>query len=381
MEKRNLGNGETSLLGFGLMRLPCIDKTEDIDKKAAIAMVDMAIEGGIDYFDTAWMYHNGRSESFAGEALSRHRRTSYSLADKMPLAFIQTAADVERIFNEQLRMCRTDYFDYYLIHNIKQAFVEIADRCNVYEQLLRKKEAGYIRRLGFSFHDTPQLLKQTVEEQNFDFAQIQLNYVDWEQQSAGEQYEILESRGIPVHIMEPVRGGALANPGSNAESIFAEARPGASPASWALRYAASLPGVQVVLSGMSSPEQLNDNLKTFSPLVPLTAGEYGVIDRALVEYRKAGTVQCTGCRYCMNCPEGVDIPKNLMVYNNYMRKLHDKHQMAKFWFDMEYELLKSAGQQASLCISCGKCIDKCPQNIDIPVWLGSTSLLGEAGGQ
>ncbi|MDR2910271.1 MAG: aldo/keto reductase [Bacteroidales bacterium] len=377
MEKRNLGNGETSLLGFGLMRLPCIDGTGKIDKNAAITMVDTAIEGGVDYFDTAWMYHNGESENFAGEALSRHSRTSYSLANKMPLAFIQTAADVERIFNEQLRKCRTDYFDYYLIHNIKQSFAEIASRCNVYEQLMRKKEAGYIRKLGFSFHDTPQFLKQTVEEHHFDFAQIQLNYVDWEQQNAGEQYEVLASRSIPVHIMEPVRGGALAHPGNKAESIFTRAQPGASPASWALRYAASLQGVQVVLSGMSSPEQLNDNLKTFSPLVPLTANEYSVVSRALMEYRKAGTVQCTGCRYCMNCPEGVDIPKNLAVYNNYTRNLHEKHPMCKFLFDMEYGLLKAAGQQASLCVSCGKCTNKCPQNIDIPVLMELTSSLEE----
>lgn len=373
-----MGNGETSLLGFGLMRLPCIDKTGEIDKKAAIALVDAAIEGGIDYFDTAWMYHSGQSESFAGEALSRHSRTSYSLADKMPLAFIQTAADVERIFNEQLRKCRTDYFDYYLVHNVKQSFVEVANRCNVYEQLLRKKEAGYIRRLGFSFHDTPGLLQQTVEEHEYDFAQIQLNYLDWELQNAGQQYEVLASRGIPVHIMEPVRGGALAQPGNVAERIFTEAQPGASPASWALRYAASLPGVQVVLSGMSTHEQLNDNLKTFNPLIPLTAGERSVIDLALIEYRKAGTVPCTGCRYCMDCPVGVDIPRNFAIYNNYMRKVAERHPEPKFWFDMEYELLRTSRHQASLCVSCEECLDKCPQNIDIPVLMERILSLGES---
>lgn len=368
MEKRNLGNGTTSLLGFGLMRLPHINSVADIDMKTAIEMVDTAIASGVDYFDTAWMYHNGESERFAGEALSRHNRTLYKLANKMPLAFIETAGDVERIFNEQLRKCRVDYFDYYLLHNINRQSVETMERCHAYEQILKKKEAGYIGKLGFSFHDTPDLLQDTINKHEFDFAQIQLNYVDWEMQNASELYAILSTKGIPVHVMEPVRGGTLAKPGNEAVQIFGEAAPGVSPASWALRYAASLPGVQVVLSGMSTPEQLANNITTFSPLKPLSDYERTVIDRAVVAWRKTAAIPCTACRYCMDCPAGVEIPKNLAVYSNYKRNVKEKHPLTDMLFGMEYGFLKSEGQ-ASLCTACGECIEKCPQNINIPVWM------------
>jgi predicted aldo/keto reductase-like oxidoreductase len=368
MEKRNLGNGAISLLGFGLMRLPCISGPQDIDKNAALAMIDKAIAGGVNYFDTAYMYHGGESEKFAGEALSRYDRDSFHLANKMPIMRIENVADVERIFNEQLKKCRTEYFDFYLLHGIQQHLVKIAEDCKVYEQLAKKKEAGYIKHLGFSFHDSPGLLQKIVDAQDFDFAQIQLNYVDWELQSAKELYEILAGKNMPVHIMEPVRGGALAKLCAESLVIFKEADPSASPASWALRYAASLPAVQVVLSGMTTVEQLTDNIKTFSPFKPLSEAERELIKAALASYRKAASVPCTSCRYCMDCPSGVEIPKNLAVYNNYERMRSEKDQMADFLFKMEYGLLKAEGQ-ADLCISCGQCKEHCPQHIDIPLWM------------
>jgi predicted aldo/keto reductase-like oxidoreductase len=368
MEKRNLGNGEISLLGFGLMRLPCLSGPEDIDKKTALEMVDAAIAGGVNYFDTAYMYHNGESEKFAGEALARHDRASFRLASKMPLMQIEKASDVERIFTGQLKKCRVDFFDFYLLHNIQRSHVRVAEDCKVYEQLLKKKEAGYIGRLGFSFHDTPALLQKFVAAHDFDFAQIQLNYLDWELQKAEELYGILAGKGLPVHIMEPVRGGALAKLCAEALAVFREADPAASPAAWALRFAASLPAVQVVLSGMSSPEQMADNIKTFSPFKPLSGTERDVIQRALAAYRKAAFIPCTGCRYCMDCPAGVEIPKNLAVYNNHMRMAAEKNPMAAFLFSMEYGLLKEEGQ-ADLCLSCGQCAQRCPQRIDIPLWM------------
>jgi predicted aldo/keto reductase-like oxidoreductase len=376
MEKRNFGNGEVSLLGFGMMRLPVKNGHADIDKEAAREMIDTAIEGGVNYFDTAWMYHGGESENFAGEALLRYNRDSFHLASKMPLMQIQSASDVERIFAEQLRKCQTEYFDFYLLHGIQRHLVKITEDCKVYEQLQKKKEAGFIKHLGFSFHDRPELLRTTVDERDFDFAQIQLNYLDWELQDSKELYRILAEKEIPIHVMEPVRGGALAKLCDQAIEIFKKANPSASPASWALRYAASFPDVQVVLSGMSDMEQLTDNIKTFSPFTPLSEAERRVIDMALAAYRETAPVPCTSCRYCMDCPAGVEIPKNLAVYNNYERMMAEKHPMAEFLFKMEYGLLK-AEEQAGTCISCGQCKERCPQHIDVPGWMEKIARLHE----
>ncbi|MHB9291670.1 hypothetical protein Holit_00748 [Hollandina sp. SP2] len=374
MEKRNLGNGEVSLLGFGLMRLPCKSGPADIDRELAGRMIDEAIAGGVNYFDTAWMYHGGESEKFAGEALSRYDRSSFYLASKMPVMQLQNAADVERIFTEQLAKCRTEYFDFYLIHGIMRNYLTVIENCRVYEQLLKKKEAGFIRHLGFSFHDRPELLREIVAGHDFEFAQIQLNYFDWELQDAKTQYEILAKKSIPVNIMEPVRGGALAAPGPEAEKIFKEADPAASPASWAIRYAASLPAVQVVLSGMTLPEQVTDNIATMTPFKPLTDTDRAVIEKALAAFRKAAAVPCTSCYYCMDCPAGVEIPKVLGVYNNRARLAAAKHPMADFLFKMEYGMFKEE-QQAKNCVACGQCKERCPQHIDIPHWLAETTKL------
>jgi predicted aldo/keto reductase-like oxidoreductase len=375
MEKRNLKNGELSLLGFGFMRLPCKNGFGDIDKEKGFEMVDRALAAGINYFDTAWMYHDGQSEVFAGEALSRHDRSSYKLATKMPLMSIKTEADVERIFNEQLKKCKTDHFDFYLLHNINETHLINAESSKAYEQLKEKQKKGYIGRLGFSFHDRPELLQKVVEKYDFDFAQIQLNYLDWELQNSKEQYEILSSRGIPVTIMEPVRGGTLAVLCDESVRIFKEADAKASPASWAIRFAASLPMVQVVLSGMTNMEQLEDNIATMSPLKPLNDADRAVIEKALGAYRKASAVPCTSCRYCMDCPSGVEIPKNIAVYNNYRVALANKHPMTNFLFSMEYQLLKD--QDASACVSCGQCLSRCPQHIDIPTWMKTISDLNK----
>ena len=373
MERRN---GDLALLGFGFMRLPCQAGQGDIDKKTAFAMVDRALEGGINYFDTAWMYHAGQSEIFAWEALSRHPRDSYKLATKMPLMALKTKDDVERIFNEQLKKCKTSFFDFYLLHNITEAHMKIAEHCAVYEQLKEKQRQGQIRHLGFSFHDRPPLLKKITADLDWDFAQIQLNYLDWEMQDAKQQYEILVERQIPVNIMEPIRGGSLAVLCEEAVRIFKEANPGASPASWALRFAASLPKVQVVLSGMSAMTELEDNMAVMSPLKPLTEDEYRIIEQALAAYRRAAAVPYTSCRYCMDCPSGVEIPKSLAVYNNYQLALANKHPMADFLFSMEYKILGKE-QAPSNCTACGQCTERCPQGIAIPRWMETMTGLAE----
>ncbi|MDR2339589.1 MAG: aldo/keto reductase [Deltaproteobacteria bacterium] len=372
MEKRDLGLGPTSLLGFGLMRLPVTGGPSEIDKPKAMAMVDEAIAGGVNYFDTAWMYHAGESENFAGEALSRHDRSKWLLADKMPLMSITRKSDVDRIFSEQLRKCRVDYFDFYLLHGIMGNNVGLIDGLGIYENLGRKRERGLIRHLGFSFHDSPAVLERVVSAHDYEFGQLQLNYYDWENQDAAEQYRILAERKIPVMVMEPVQGGTLADPGEEAVGILRAADPEASPASWAFRYAASLPYVQTVLSGMGEMSQLRDNLGTFSPFRPLSDGERRTVSEALTAFRKASRVPCTACRYCMDCPEGVEIPRNLGIYNDYSRMRSLKHPMADLLLKMEYGLLAEP-QRAGSCVSCGNCVPLCPQHIDIPHWMGEVA--------
>ncbi|AEF85760.1 Fe-S oxidoreductase [Treponema primitia ZAS-2] len=360
---------ELSLLGFGLMRLPLKPGTKDIDKALALEMVDYAKNKGINYFDTAYVYHEGNSELFAGEALSRYDRNSYNLASKMPLMVVRSEADVERIFEEQLKKCRVEYFDYYLLHSMNVHHLKIAEDNKVYEQLKEKQRQGKIRRLGFSFHDAPEVLTQIVAKWDWDFAQIQLNYLDWEQQDAKGQYKILNDKGIPVTVMEPVRGGSLASLGDEADSIFKAADPKASVSSWAIRFAATLPGVQVVLSGMSNLDQMKDNISTMENFKPINEADQKVIDKAVLAFRTTGAVPCTGCRYCMECPQGVDIPRNLALYNAYLFNKERNRPNYQFGFMMEYNGMGKA-KQAQNCVECKQCEEKCPQHIEISKQMG-----------
>jgi len=351
---------EMPLLGFGLMRLPRRSAdSQEVDYALAEAMVDHALARGVNYFDTAWHYHEGASELFAGKALSRHPRESYFLADKLPAWLAQSRAEAERVFTEQLAKCRVEYFDFYLMHNLSRENYAIMREVGLYEFLLEKREQGYIRHLGFSYHDNAELLARIVKEYDWDFAQIQLNYVDWDSLDSRSLYRILREKDLPVIIMEPVRGGQLATLNPEALDIFRQADPEASPASWALRYAASLPGVMTVLSGMTSMEQVEDNLKTVSPLVVLSDAERDVIRRATEAYLASGTVPCTGCRYCMDCSAGVDIPRVFAVYNYY------KVRQYPLAFINAYRTLIDS-EQAHNCVACGECVERCPQGIAIP---------------
>ena len=349
-----------SLLGMGMMRLPkvCPDK-DGIDEAAAMEMVDYAFSHGINYFDTAYMYHGGASEPFVGKALKRYDRSSFYLATKMPVWMASSTADVERIFHNQLERLQTDYFDFYLVHSLNEGHYQQMKEYGVYEYLKKQKEAGRIRHLGFSFHDKPELLETICSEYEWDFVQIQLNYLDWEMQDAKRQYEILEAHGLPCIVMEPVRGGTLASPCERSNEIFKEAAPDKSVASWAIRYAASLPNVMTVLSGMSSMEQLKDNIATMSPFHPLGGMDYQVIDQAVSAYREFYTIPCTGCRYCMDCPAGVDIPKMFALYNQYAAR-HDVEG-----YKAAYTAVPESAR-ADRCVACGKCAKHCPQLIDIP---------------
>lgn len=351
---------KVSLLGMGCMRLPKVDpEKEDIDYEKAQEIIDYAYANGVNYFDTAYGYHGGQSELFVGQALKKYPRESFFLASKMPIWCVKEKGDVERIFNEQLKKCQTEYFDFYLFHAQNAANFQKCQEFGVYEFLSQMKAEGKIRRLGFSFHDTPEVLRHICDTYPWDFAQIQLNYLDWEMQDAKTQYQILNDREIPVIVMEPVRGGALASPCEAADILFREERPDKSVASWAIRFAASLPGVLTVLSGMSNMEQVRDNVDTMTRFEPLTDREREVIDEALEAYRKKDTVPCTGCRYCMDCPFGVDIPKMFSLYNHYVLDRDGEDYLEAYEAQPESE-------RADQCQACGACMEKCPQHIRIP---------------
>lgn len=351
---------KVSLLGMGCMRLPKVDpEKEDIDYEKAQEIIDYAYANGVNYFDTAYGYHGGQSELFVGQALKKYPRESFFLASKMPIWCVKEKGDVERIFNEQLQRCQTDYFDFYLFHSQNAANFQKCQEFGVYEFLSQMKAEGKIRRLGFSFHDTPEVLRHICDTYPWDFAQIQLNYLDWEMQDAKTQYQILNDREIPVIVMEPVRGGALASPCEAADILFREERPDKSVASWAIRFAASLPGVLTVLSGMSNMEQVRDNVDTMTRFEPLTDREREVIDEALEAYRKKDTVPCTGCRYCMDCSFGVDIPKMFSLYNHYVLDRDGEDYLEAYEAQPESE-------RADQCQACGACMEKCPQHIRIP---------------
>lgn len=349
-----------SLLGLGTMRLPRINsEASKIDDARAKEMLDYALAHGINYIDTAYMYHEGDSERFLGEALADHDRASYYLADKMPIWMAETAEDVERIFNHQLQKLKTDYIDFYLLHSQNKANFEKCKALGVYEFLSRKREEGAIRYLGFSFHDTPDVLQEIVDTYTWDFAQIQLNYADWEIQDARRQYEILAENKIPCIVMEPVRGGALADVCPSANERFRAARPDASIASWAIRYAASMPNVMTVLSGMSNMEQLEDNLATMTDFKPLTEEELALCYSAAHDWRMKDVIPCTGCRYCMDCPAGVDIPAMFALFNDYtMNKARGRYARALTDAD--------PATRPHNCVACGMCAEQCPQHIAIP---------------
>ena len=349
-----------SLLGFGTMRLPRLHPDgQEIDWPAAEKLIDYAYAHGVNYFDTAYMYHNGESERFIGHALKKYPRESFYLADKMPSWMAGDMAGVDRIFHEQLQRCGVDYFDFYLCHSLTRHNFDLYNQIDIYGYLAEKKKQGYIRQLGFSFHDGPEMLETLINKFPWDFAQLQLNYLDWDLQDAKRLYEILETYNLPCIVMEPVRGGALATLCPEAVDIFKTAAPDKSTASWAIRFAASLPNVMTVLSGMSDEAQVQDNIRTMTDFQPLTETDHRIIEKAVRAYQDSKTVPCTGCRYCMDCPSGVDIPLLFTAYNQFMRTENR---------DVFLQAYQAAGEtkQAHRCVSCGVCASHCPQAIEIP---------------
>jgi predicted aldo/keto reductase-like oxidoreductase len=365
-EFKSIGK-EISLLGFGLMRLPTQgQETKAIDYPVAEAMVDEALAQGINYFDTGYFYHDGLSEPFAGKALGRHPRDGFLLATKLPAWLVDSRDGARRLFEEQLSRLGTDRLDFYLFHNLNAGHWDMVERMGLYEVFAGLRDEGVIGRLGFSMHDGPAHLRRVLDGHDFDFAQIQLNYIDWESLGAREMYGLLSSRGIPVVVMEPVRGGALAALPAEAAGKLRDLDPRASQASWALRFAASLPGVMTVLSGMSDPGQLRDNLATFNDYRPLGQAECDLLlGEVATSFNLANPVPCTGCRYCMDCPSGVNIPLNIAAYNEYRYRASMDPKRGMAFFGLYFASLADA-EGAENCQDCGECQDRCPQRIGIP---------------
>ncbi len=350
-----------SKLGFGLMRLPKLrDGEETIDREEAFRLVDLAIKSGVNYFDTAYVYHGGDSEAFAKEALGRYPRDSYCLATKLPGWVIkEKGKHTEELFNEQLEKCGVDYFDFYLLHAVNRDVMAVFEGDNSYEYLKKQKEAGKIKHLGFSYHGDLEFFIELLDKYEWDFAQLQINYYDWEATDAKSYYKALEERNIPCIIMEPVRGGSLHTLNEDAKKVFEELGD-ASAASYALRYDLELPAVLTILSGMSTYEQVEDNIKTFTEAKPLTAEEKEAIEKANVLFRQNFAIPCTDCKYCVEtCPAGVNIPACFTAYNEY-NKTRDTEDFKK-----EYALIPDE-KRAHNCIECGVCTKHCPQQIKIP---------------
>lgn len=360
MEKRRLDKLgiETSLLGYGCMRFPTTAEGK-IDREAAEKLLDKAYEQGVNYFDTAYPYHNGESESFVGSVLKKYDRSSFYLATKLPLWGVQKLEDVDRIFSEQLERLQMDYVDFYLMHAVRKSAWDKMVELGVVKRLEELKEEGKIRYLGFSFHDSYEVFEEVLRYRDWDFCQIQLNYMDTEIQAGMKGYALTEELNIPLMIMEPVKGGSLAAFAEDITSKFRALDPAASTASFALRWVASLPNVKVVLSGMSNLEQVEDNLATFNEFKPLDEQESNTIQEIVDLINSRVKSGCTGCGYCLPCPAGVAIPANFRVWNTY----HMYQNYNAVQWSWENELGEE--KQAKNCIKCGKCEQACPQKLSI----------------
>ena len=360
MEKRKMENLgiETSLLGFGCMRFPT-DESGRIERVQAKAMMEKAMAAGVNYIDTAYPYHGGESELFVGEVLKEHPRNSFYLATKLPLWEVNSLEDVDRIFNRQLEKLQVEYIDFYLMHALNGGRWGEMLKMGVVERLEQLKAEGKIRYLGFSFHDSYEAFEEILSSRDWDFCQIQLNYMDTEEQAGLKGYALAEQKGIPMVIMEPVKGGSLAAFASDITEKFHAHDSQASMASFALRWVGSLPNVKVVLSGMSTMEQVEDNLKTFGDFKPLSEAEQTTV-KEVVELMKSRVQNgCTGCRYCMPCPAGVNIPGTFGCWNRY--HMYQNYNMVKG----SWENGLGDEKQARNCVKCGKCEKACPQKLHI----------------
>ena len=360
MEKRKLDKLgiETSLLGFGCMRFP-LTADGKIDEAEAEKMLDKAIASGVNYIDTAYPYHGGDSEPFVGKVMKKYDRASYYLATKLPVWQVSSLEDVDRIFGEQLERLQTDYIDFYLMHAMNKERWDQMLEIGCVKRLEELKAEGKIKYLGFSFHDSYEVFEEIINYHNWDFCQIQLNYMDANEQAGLKGYKLTEEKQIPLVIMEPVKGGSLAAFADDIMEKFHSAKPNASAASFALRWVGTLPNVKVILSGMSTMEQVEDNLATFAEFEPLSQQEKQIVDEVVSILNSRVQNGCTGCRYCMPCPAGVNIPGSFRAWNTY--HMYQNYNMVKNSWEKEI----GEAAQPKNCIKCGKCEQACPQKLTI----------------
>ncbi|NCB62301.1 MAG: aldo/keto reductase [Clostridia bacterium] len=361
MEYRNFRSvgRDVSLLGFGCMRFPTLEDGK-IDEAEALRLLDAAFEAGVNYYDTAYFYHNGESENFMNRALAGRERSSYLLTSKLPTVMVHSLDDAKRLYAEQRERLGREYLDFYLLHNLNgQRFREMTE-FGVIDWCLELQRRGEFKGFGFSFHGSYEEFEEILSARKWDVCQIQLNYMDTEEQAGMKGYALTVKLGVPLIIMEPVKGGNLANPPEAVMELFRAADSKRSAASWALRWAAGLPNVLTVLSGMSTAEQVADNLDTFCHFQPLSQSEKAMMARAAERFRARVFNGCTACRYCMPCPAGVDIPGCFGLWNRY-GMYQNAPDVARRWGDME------DAAKAKRCIECGACEAACPQKLPIRV--------------
>lgn len=354
---------KVSLLGFGTMRLPVIDgDMAKINEEEAIRMIRSSIDKGVNYVDTAYMYHDGFSETVTGKALKDGYREKVLLADKLPLWMAKTADDMERIFQNQLKRLDVDSIDMYLVHNINQSVWKRVKNYNTMEFLEKKKQEGKIKYIGFSFHDEYELFEEVVKAYPWDFCQIQLNYMDIELQAGLKGLKLAGSLGIPVIIMEPLKGGKLTDVlPQSIRDFWAQAEIQRTPAEWALRWVADFPEVLTILSGMSTMEQVEENLRILNESEPgsLTDAEQALVQNVAEEYNKLIRYSCTACRYCMPCPAKINIPDVIERYNDwFVYEGNDKIMQ-------DFKMWVPAAGKPSVCVDCKACEEHCPQHLPV----------------
>ncbi|MDO5016051.1 MAG: aldo/keto reductase [Eubacteriales bacterium] len=353
-----------SRLGYGLMRMPVIDgDNKQIDKEKSAELIDYAMKHGINYYDTAYGYHGGTSETVvAGEILQKYPRDSFYLSSKFPGYDVENIKNAKAVFQEQLDKCKVDYFDFYLFHTVSDSNIEdyLNPEYKLWETIYAEKKSGRIKHLGFSSHASLENLKRFLEVygEYVEFGQIQLNWLDWTYQKAKEQYEILQAHNLPVWVMEPLRGGKLATLDEGEVVQLQAARPHEKTAAWAFRFLQTLPGVQLVLSGMTTMEALQENLETFSEEKPLNEAEMKTLMAVADDKLSKLVVPCTACQYCVpECPRKLNIPFLMEAYN--MLAFSEGGSVPSFMKDLEDYQMPSA------CIACKRCEKQCPQGIKI----------------
>lgn len=355
---------QLSALGMGAMRLPVVDGNDAvIDEPAAVEMVDYAMAHGVNYYDTAWGYHNGQSELVMGRALKRHPREKFYLATKFPGYDLANMPKVREIFPKQLEKCQVDYFDFYLFHNVCEMNIDayLDPKYGIYDYLMEQKRAGKIRHLGFSAHGSIDVMKRFLDAygKDMEFCQIQLNWLDWKFQDAEGKVKLLREHNIPVWVMEPLRGGRLARLSDEEAAKLAALRPDEAPAAWAFRFLQAIPEVTVTLSGMSNLEQLKQNIATFETDAPLNGEEWKALMSVADDMLGRKILPCTACHYCVShCPQGLDIPALLELYNEH------NFTGGGFIAPMALSALPE-DKRPTACLHCHSCEAVCPQQIKI----------------